>query len=246
MARACPLADPSSRWGGKPSSSSRNRLYVSGCPDSAAATAWAMTMISPRSFACFMRSAAARRSARSARSGDSATMHSQARNRAASSGHRATATQLNQCSTKYRAGSRLYSSRARAVAAVQPASNLARAAGSRRATAARIAAGSRSGSGTTGCSPDTGRWLMKPMLTYPSDSQQASNRLRPMGPPGAPGEHRGATSLRVAARVTRSRSSWPTEVASLVVTVPAVLAWTGDGSPVWGCTTTSGDQVSDT
>jgi len=31
---------------------------------------------------------------------------------AASSGHRATATQLNQCSTKYRAGSRLYSSRA--------------------------------------------------------------------------------------------------------------------------------------
>ena len=26
----------------------------------------------------------------------------------------------------------------------------------------------------------------------------------------------------------------------------AVLAWTGDRSPVWGCTTTSGDQVSDT
>src|SRR5580692_7265072 len=73
-------------------------------------------------------SAAAAR--RSARSGDSATMRSQARNRAASSGHRATATQLNQCSTKYRAGSRLYSSRARAVAAVQSASNLARAAGS--------------------------------------------------------------------------------------------------------------------
>ena len=24
---------------------------------------------------------------------------------------------------------------------------------------------------------------------------------------------------------------------------PAVLAWSGDGSPVWGCTTTSGDQV---
>ncbi len=23
----------------------------------------------------------------------------------------------------------------------------------------------------------------------------------------------------------------------------AVLAWSGDGSPVWGCTTTSGDQV---
>jgi hypothetical protein len=121
-------------------------------------------------------SAAAAR--RSARSGDSATMRSQARNRAASSGHHATATQLNQCSTKYRAGSRLYSSRARAVAAVQSASNLARAAGSRRATAARIAAGSRSGSGTTGCSPDTGRWFMKPMLTYPSDSRQASSRLR--------------------------------------------------------------------
>src|ERR1700730_1617039 len=26
----------------------------------------------------------------------------------------------------------------------------------------------------------------------------------------------------------------------------AVLAWSGDGSPVWGCTTTGGDQVSDT
>ena len=26
----------------------------------------------------------------------------------------------------------------------------------------------------------------------------------------------------------------------------AVLAWSGDGSPVWGCTTTSGVQVSDT
>jgi hypothetical protein len=26
----------------------------------------------------------------------------------------------------------------------------------------------------------------------------------------------------------------------------AVLVWSGDGSPVWGCTTTSGDQVSDT
>src|ERR1035438_4216954 len=26
----------------------------------------------------------------------------------------------------------------------------------------------------------------------------------------------------------------------------AVLAWCGDGSPVWGCTTTSRDQVSDT
>ena len=112
-------------------------------------------------------SAAASR--RAARSGDSATMRSQARSRAASSGQRATATQLNQCSTKYRAGSKLYSSRARAVAAVQSASNLARAAGSRRATAARIAAGSRSGSGTTGWSPDTGRWLMKPMLTHPSD-----------------------------------------------------------------------------
>ena len=96
-------------------------------------------------------------------------MRSQARSRAASSGQRATATQLNQCSTKYRAGSKLYSSRARAVAAVQSDSNLARAAGSSRATAARIAAGSRSGSGTTGWSPDTGRWLMKPMLKHPSD-----------------------------------------------------------------------------
>src|SRR5512146_2862654 len=107
---------------------------------------------------------------RSARSGDSATMRSQARSRAASSGQRATATQLNQCSTKYRAGSKLYSSRARAVAAVQSLSNLARAVGSRRATAARIAAGSRSGSGTTGCCPGTGRWCMKPMLTHPCDS----------------------------------------------------------------------------
>ena len=35
------------------------------------------------------------------------------------------------------------------------------------------AAGSRSGSGMIGCSPDIGRWLMKPMLTYPSDSQPA-------------------------------------------------------------------------
>lgn len=65
-------------------------------------------------------SAAASR--RSALFGDPATMRSQARSRAASSGHRATATQLNQHSTRYRAGSRLYSSRARAVAAVQPAS----------------------------------------------------------------------------------------------------------------------------
>src|SRR5712691_11385733 len=76
--------------------------------------------------------AAARRSARSA---DSATTRSQERSRAARRGHRCTATQLNQCSTKYRAGSRLYSSRARAVAAVQSASNRASAAGSRRATA---------------------------------------------------------------------------------------------------------------
>jgi hypothetical protein len=119
-------------------------------------------------------------SRRSARFGDSATMRSQARSRAASSGQRATATQLNQCSTKYRAGSKLYSSRARAVAAVQSASNLARAAGSRRATAERIAAGSRSGSGTTGCSPDTGRWLMRPMLSTPptsAGSQKAGGSL---------------------------------------------------------------------
>ena len=123
-------------------------------------------MVSARRKIWLISAAASRRAARS---GDSATMRSQARSRAASSGQRATATQLNQCSTKYRAGSKLYSSRARAVAAVQSASNLARAAGSSRATAARIAAGSRSGSGTTGWSPDTGRWLMKPMLTHPSD-----------------------------------------------------------------------------
>src|SRR5580658_55090 len=150
-------------------------------------------------------SAAAAR--RSARSGDSATMRSQARNRPASSGHRATATQLNQCSTKYRAGSRLYSSRARAVAAVQSASNLARAAGSRRATAARIAAGSRSGSGTTGCSPDIGRWLMQPMLTYPSDSRPASSRLRQAStstpPPGTPS----AKSTRPAATPDLGRAA---------------------------------------
>ena len=82
--------------------------------------------------------------------------------------------------TPDQAGLPAYLSRVRAVAAVQSASNLARAPGSRCATAARIAAGSRSGSGTTGCSPDIGRWLMKPMLAYPSDSQQASSRLRPM------------------------------------------------------------------
>jgi hypothetical protein len=140
-------------------------------------------MVSDRRRIWLISAAASRRSARS---GDSATMRSQARSRAASSGQRATATQLNQCSTKYRAGNKLYSSRARAVAAVQSASNLAKAPGSRRATAARIAAGSRSGNGTTGCSPEMGRWLMKPMLTHPSDSRQASAGARPVDRQGSP------------------------------------------------------------
>jgi hypothetical protein len=94
-------------------------------------------------------SAAASR--RALRSADSATMRSQSRSRAASMGQRSTATQVHQCSTKYLAGIRLYSSRARAVAAVQSDSNFASAAVSSLATAARSAAGSRSGSGTTGC-----------------------------------------------------------------------------------------------
>jgi hypothetical protein len=96
--------------------------------------------------------AAARRTLRSA---DSATMRSQSRNRAASVGQRSTSTQVHQCSTKYLAGIRLYSSRARAVAAVQSDSNFASAAVSSLATAARSAAGSRSGSCTTGCCPSS-------------------------------------------------------------------------------------------
>src|SRR3984957_13861467 len=61
-------------------------------------------MVSARRRIWLISAAASRRCARS---GDSATMRSQARSRAASSGQRATATQLNQCSTKYRAGSKL-------------------------------------------------------------------------------------------------------------------------------------------
>lgn len=49
---------------------------------------------------CRIRLISAAAARRSARSGDSATIRSQARNRAASSGHRSTDTQLNQCSTK--------------------------------------------------------------------------------------------------------------------------------------------------
>jgi hypothetical protein len=67
--------------------------------------------------------------------------------------------------------------------------------GSRRATAARIAAGSRSGNGTTGCSPDTGRWLMKPMLTHPSDSRQASSGARPVERQDSPQRTRGNFTL---------------------------------------------------
>jgi hypothetical protein len=43
----------------------------------------------------------------------------------------------------------------------------------------------------------------KPMLTYPSDSRQASSRLRPMGPREHPVSTQGQLHFCVAARVTQ-------------------------------------------